>query len=838
MSARVVFSPAARMRSRLVEHLAAQQRAKGIVPCPQAVDLADRVSIVKELLPGPAPEPGARDYVRAGLALVPIPRGRKGPTRKGWNLRANAIRDEAAAARLDGGNVGVAHAWCDPTPTCAIDIDALDLARPWLRGQGIEIDELLDDPHAVRIESGRPGRAKLLYRLPHALLTLKPEGSGIELRCASANGLTVQDVLPPSIHPETQQPYRWIGDWRAIPAIPQALLGLWQKLTGEAPAKPKETSEPAGSPGHEPIGWPLARRQIEDDLPHISADEYDVWVSIGMAIFHECNGLPEGLAMWDRWSETSPKYKPGACSTKWPTFATGRDDKANWAAVHRKVEEARGTASSELDDEPWPEPIDLWGTVVAPDVRRDDLPPVIADYAFEVGASLGVDPGSVACAAMTVLAAAISDSTRVQVKSNDPEWVESPRLWVALVGDPSTKKTPVMHRVTKVAWRINARLNEANEAAVARWRDECRTAKKDKRPEPGKPKLLRFITDDTTMEALSDVLAVNPHGVLQSRDELSDWFAAINRYNASASAGPWLQLYNGGPRSFDRVLRGHVFVENWSACILGGIQPGALERVAERLPNDGLLQRFMPVFCSRRDETERDLDIAKVEAFERLVEDTHAVRDESPGEPLRLTPEAETVRRALFKRIDGVRTALSGADVRLGAHLGKWEGLAARLMVVFHVAELPLREPSVARLLAHVAPAPLPAIEAATVERVGRFMFEYLLAHLVAFYESVLGADSRGTVRDDCAKVADHILAKGWARIGSHQIGQSVKRWRYRDDRERGDVFACLAGLGWIRKQGRAWAVNPRVHGAFAARTAVAREGFAALAAVMKRAKL
>lgn len=52
----------------------------------------------------------------------------------------------------------------------------------------------------------------------------------LEFRCGTREGLTVQDTLPPSIHPDTGRPYRWggKGDWRAIPEIPAALLAVWQ----------------------------------------------------------------------------------------------------------------------------------------------------------------------------------------------------------------------------------------------------------------------------------------------------------------------------------------------------------------------------------------------------------------------------------------------------------------------------------------------------------------------------------------------------------------------------------------------------------------------------------
>lgn len=173
-------------------------------------------------------------YVRSGLALIPIPRGMKGPRVSGWQQEANAIRSEAGAAKLNGCNIGLAHRWCG---TCAVDVDDYQQAHDWLVVRGIDLQALLLADDAVQIKSGKPNRAKLLYRLPQGvawLPTFKPEGVGLELRCASRDGAaTVQDVLPPSIHPDTGKPYEWggAGDWHNLPTLPDALLTLWRSLS-------------------------------------------------------------------------------------------------------------------------------------------------------------------------------------------------------------------------------------------------------------------------------------------------------------------------------------------------------------------------------------------------------------------------------------------------------------------------------------------------------------------------------------------------------------------------------------------------------------------------------
>ena len=126
----------------------------------------------------------AAEYIQNGLPLIPVLLGCKGPTTKGWNEKANAITDPEKAGEQTG-NIGIAHAYCLPTPTMALDIDDMERASAWLSARGIDVAELLDADDAVQIMSGRIGRAKLLYRLPSGLnpiesLTIKEEVVGNE----------------------------------------------------------------------------------------------------------------------------------------------------------------------------------------------------------------------------------------------------------------------------------------------------------------------------------------------------------------------------------------------------------------------------------------------------------------------------------------------------------------------------------------------------------------------------------------------------------------------------------------------------------------------------------
>jgi len=130
---------------------------------------------------------------------------------------------------FDHNGIGLIHGL---SGTCTLDIDNIEHTQIALDAVGLNLAELMRD--GVRIESGRLNRSKLIYKAPvgielkrHALnwpseLNTKESDVIFELR----GGLT-QDVLPPSIHPDTNKPYVWVGDWSNIPELPPELLNIW-----------------------------------------------------------------------------------------------------------------------------------------------------------------------------------------------------------------------------------------------------------------------------------------------------------------------------------------------------------------------------------------------------------------------------------------------------------------------------------------------------------------------------------------------------------------------------------------------------------------------------------
>lgn len=262
------------------------------------------------------------EYKAHGWQLCDIPPGTKGPIATGWSERGAHSHGQQG--------LGLCHAY---SGTCSIDVDDYVVALKWLATQGVDLDSLLTDPQAVQIVSGKVNRAKLLYRLdtPLASLQVAPFEKvssktgklqtfhALELRCATRNGKTVQDVLPPTIHPETGKPYVWsygdeaFGHWSNLPPLPSALLALWKAqqvlLPGEHKVAPQATKG-------------LSFAEIVKLLEQKDANEcaYDDWLDVGMALHHETGGSSSGYQLWCDWSAKCEKHDTTHMPAKWRSF--------------------------------------------------------------------------------------------------------------------------------------------------------------------------------------------------------------------------------------------------------------------------------------------------------------------------------------------------------------------------------------------------------------------------------------------------------------------------------------------------------------------------------------
>ncbi|MEO0835347.1 MAG: PriCT-2 domain-containing protein [Cyanobacteria bacterium J06642_3] len=154
-------------------------------------------------------------------------------------------------------------------------------------------------PTTVSYISGRPGHRQYLYYVDRPIKSFKLT-NGLEVR-----GQNLLSTLPPSVHLITGR-YHWLiaPDRFEIPTI----SSLWLNQLRPQPKTEAVKSRVFSSKNVEKL--------IRAVNP-IYADIYDDWIRVGMAL----KDWDEGLSgLWDEWSRSSGKYKPGECSYRWSTF--------------------------------------------------------------------------------------------------------------------------------------------------------------------------------------------------------------------------------------------------------------------------------------------------------------------------------------------------------------------------------------------------------------------------------------------------------------------------------------------------------------------------------------
>jgi hypothetical protein len=465
-----------------------------------------------------------------------------------------------------------------------------------------------------------------------------------------------------------------------------------------------------------------------------------------------------------------------------------------------------------------PDPVDLWGRFDPPELPQGLLPPIIEQFARVNAAQMGCDPAGLAMAALACCAAAIPDDVQLKLKRHD-EWTESARIWVALVGDPSTKKSPILSAASGPICRVDAQMMKAWAKKVAEYDALDPAEKKGKQ----RPPQTRLRIEDATIEAAQQVLAGSPWGVLLLQDELSGFFGAMDKYGggkgAQADRAFWLRSFNGGEYAINRVMRGAGLIPNLSVTMLGGIQPEPLRRIAGDAVDDGLLQRLFPIML-RKATMGRDEPMPSVNLdYAAMIEGLRKLRGAGAMNfgVLEFDDEAQAIRRALEAKHLELQ-GLESINKKLSAHIGKYDGLFARLCVIWHCVQ-------------HFDhPEGLPQmIDAETAGRVGAFLHKFLLAHAISFYAGCLGLSDD---HDRLTAIAGHILAHKLDRVTNRDIARGDRTMRGLKDYEVRPLLEQLEALGWLDRTESPrpnssvphFAVNPKVHAMFADRAKVEAE--------------
>jgi hypothetical protein len=302
-----------------------------------------------------------------GYNIVPIEPGFKSPNFDEWQ------KTRATPAKL--------RKWLDSnmeffgvgmltTETPAVDIDVLD----------DELAEKLEawcleniGPAPVRI--GQHPKRLLLYRTdtPFRKINSKTYLNEWNERCKIEILGEGQQFVAYHIHPDTGRPYTWVSETSPLDTTAQDLTTVSEEVfyelielfereaedRGWTVAKGSRLSRHMGGNGSidrddpfaadaQPVN--LSTAELQQRLMMVpGADDYDVWLQVGMALYHQFDGQDLGREMWHEWSETADNYDGDALNRKWETFDIAEKGRAPVTArlILRLAKEAVETKAIE-----------------------------------------------------------------------------------------------------------------------------------------------------------------------------------------------------------------------------------------------------------------------------------------------------------------------------------------------------------------------------------------------------------------------------------------------------------------------------------------------------------
>ena len=401
----------------------------------------------------------------------------------------------------------------------------------------------------------------------------------------------------------------------------------------------------------------------------------------------------------------------------------------------------------------WPDPLPLPKIDLLP-VKSFDcdilLPKAFRAYVEDAARRAHVPPDLIAIPLVVSLSILLGRKYRIYPKQKD-DWGVVPNLWGMIIARSGEKKSSCLEFGIKHLKRLAVKFKENLKAEIVIYAEALRLyenklkiledleKKEQKRiieeglkgtssslidttklfkiknqiteltqNAPVQPVEKRFISNDTTIEKLHEILSnIDCNGIALVADELIGLLMGFEKAGHEQDRKFYLEGWNGnGSYQVDRISRGSPYAENICLSVLGGTQPEKIQAYISKntspLHNDGLIQRFqLMVYPDQLKDFKYVDQYANTQAKNKVFEITEIIESstflENSQEKLDESSDIEIINfrfdyeaQELFKNWYTDLKARMTKEVSpvIEEHLSKYASLIPSLALIFHVTSL------------------------------------------------------------------------------------------------------------------------------------------------------
>ena len=215
----------------------------------------------------------------------------------------------------------------------------------------------------------------------------------------------------------------------------------------------------------------------------------------------------------------------------------------------------------------------------------DIFPKQIQELIKDAENTVGYNSDYLSAGILSTCATALGNS----VTLFNGSYSSQPILWLAIIGRQGIGKTHPLNFAKNP-------LEKKDKECYIEFKELLKSF--DNQDKKGaKPVLKKSLLSDFTPEKLAETLQHNEKGVLIFKDELIGWINSFDQYKKGGDQQKYLEFFNGGILTVDRVSKDPIRVEKTNVNVLGGLQPKKLKELASNgRTDDGFLSRFLFVY--------------------------------------------------------------------------------------------------------------------------------------------------------------------------------------------------------------------------------------------------